>query len=519
MECQHHKFGSNPDNSLDIILDCLTATALMDRFDEITSLYDLFGDQALIEVETNVGVAAISNPHLFTDVAFGNLHGFNFSFGISFERRQVTDMDVRAVGTFSYRKENHCRNFDNFAKIAGSRYEAGEIPGHYGGKSFIIRSPRHIYLLSLSEDSFIGSLTALLDFGLYSFRTRRSRKWVFLSKALILSNECLRDLGSVMLLSGKLFQVQLFEANILDSGKRKKVPATRRIATCILMALGIASLNASLLGPACAAGQIVQTVEGCDVWIPIDVSHPIALWSGACVAGKGEGVGAIEIILSPSRRIKFEGNLTSGQWSGFGKITVSNGDTLSAFRNSGEIIGPVVQTLTDGSSYSGGWGPNGREGFGTLLSPGGRTYEGQWHNGKRSGFGRQTVGGGTLLGNWLDGKQVGQSIIIGEDGRSASVQWKEGRAVGKAIFKSPAGDIYFGEFDTEEYTRHGMGIALWGDGSMYKGEWKGNLPNGIGQFFRGGEQFTGVWQDGCLRIDGSVLRVPIESVNCPETSK
>ena len=54
------------------------------------------------------------------------------------------------------------------------------------------------------------------------------------------------------------------------------------------------------------------------------------------------------------------------------------------------------------------------------------------------------------------------------------------------------GDTYTGEM--KAFLRHGNGIYTWKSGKIYKGEWKNNKMDGIGEFSENGNVIKGTWK-------------------------
>lgn len=51
-----------------------------------------------------------------------------------------------------------------------------------------------------------------------------------------------------------------------------------------------------------------------------------------------------------------------------------------------------------------------------------------------------------------------------------------------------------GEWSVEKNLKHGIGIQVWGDGSMYEGMWKNDKANGWGRLIHAtGDTYEGEW--------------------------
>lgn len=189
------------------------------------------------------------------------------------------------------------------------------------------------------------------------------------------------------------------------------------------------------------------------------------------------------------------------------------------------------RTWPDGSTYTGQWGENGAEGFGTLRHADGDTYKGsfcdglahghgklqefrggiglpavtyhgQWHFDIKSGQGAEEWRDGARFeGEYVDGLKHGFGIFLwpngssyqgqfcddvpsGEgrysavDGRWYSGSWEKGKMHGKGHFVFPGEGQYLGQF--HEGHRHGEGVFVWRDGRKYTGEWHEDSQHGKG---------------------------------------
>ena len=55
---------------------------------------------------------------------------------------------------------------------------------------------------------------------------------------------------------------------------------------------------------------------------------------------------------------------------------------------------------------------------------------------------------------------------------------------------------YEGEWNVETNMRHGRGIQIWQDGSIYEGYWVHDKANGRGRLIHGdGDIYEGMWKD------------------------
>jgi hypothetical protein len=70
----------------------------------------------------------------------------------------------------------------------------------------------------------------------------------------------------------------------------------------------------------------------------------------------------------------------------------------------------------------------------------------------------------------------------------------KGLKVGLGKLITPAGDLYDGMWDNDQF--NGQGTYTWADGSKYTGEWKNGVQDGYGIFFYpNGDKYTGYFKD------------------------
>jgi hypothetical protein len=85
-----------------------------------------------------------------------------------------------------------------------------------------------------------------------------------------------------------------------------------------------------------------------------------------------------------------------------------------------------------------------------------------------------------------------------------------GNRSGLGILTNPAGDVYEGMWQNDQF--NGQGTYKWADGSKYTGEWKNGVQDGYGIFFyTNGDKYTGYFRNNKFHgkgkytwVDGSV---------------
>ena len=62
--------------------------------------------------------------------------------------------------------------------------------------------------------------------------------------------------------------------------------------------------------------------------------------------------------------------------------------------------------------------------------------------------------------------------------------------------KTAEGHFYEGEWDSKTNLRHGQGVMVWSDGSIYEGLWECDMANGLGRLIHtDGSIYEGEWKD------------------------
>eukprot|EP01031_Cornospumella_fuschlensis_P007446 gene7446-9224_t len=132
-------------------------------------------------------------------------------------------------------------------------------------------------------------------------------------------------------------------------------------------------------------------------------------------------------------------------WNGLCEEGPAQGDGLLEWRFTEE-------GQPRGERYVGGMARGRMHGLGTFLDAQGTVYQGEWQEGRENGLGLRV---------WVIGRYEGQ--------------WRGGK-------------------------RHGRGIMFWINGNLYRGEFRDDLPEGLGEYFSvEGGWFRGTWLAGCFR--------------------
>ncbi len=116
------------------------------------------------------------------------------------------------------------------------------------------------------------------------------------------------------------------------------------------------------------------------------------------------------------------------------------------------LIATTSETLQiGGGTYIGDVVDGRANGQGTLTWPNGSKYIGEWKDGKRHGQGTYTFADGRkYVGEWKDSKKHGQGTYTYADGQKYVGEWKDGYRHGKGTYTYTSGNKYIGEFKNEK---------------------------------------------------------------------
>lgn len=225
---------------------------------------------------------------------------------------------------------------------------------------------------------------------------------------------------------------------------------------------------------------------------------------------------------------KYAGGWKDGKRHAKGDMTFANGDVYkgnwaeNSPNGQGQFIGVT------GVQYAGGWKDGKFHGKGHLTLPAGKTYSGEWVSGKRDGIGvykqylkhdpsfmieeyqgqylnDQKHGLGTLTnadgvfeGDFVNDKREGTGTMRYADGSVYSGQWKKGVREGMGTYTAKTGYLIKYEGEWKNDRRNGKGKAAYSDNSTYDGQFRKDVLHGAGVWVNGlsGEKFEGKWRDG-----------------------
>eukprot|EP01083_Nonionella_stella_P162053 531604_1 len=221
-------------------------------------------------------------------------------------------------------------------------------------------------------------------------------------------------------------------------------------------------------------------------------SSDAILFSGYFENGKQNGHGISWSSKSGKQLKIYDGNWSSGKWSGFGTLFFDTGKP----------------------HYRGQWRNDKFHGQGVLFSrhSGNWMYNGNWADGEFTGEGKKRYGTTSYTkGMFVDGKENGYNVRYKLDTDQVLFKgyYKNGKANGKGIlylYKISGKVLYDGDWKNGQ--KNGSGILYYEDGAnlkRYGGEWKDGCRHGEGtDYGRDQRNYTiGTWYNNKLNGNGS----------------
>lgn len=150
--------------------------------------------------------------------------------------------------------------------------------------------------------------------------------------------------------------------------------------------------------------MIVETVEGCWVWVESLPAGGRVSWSGLCSDGErfAEGYGRLSLFGRAGVIAEYyDGPIRNGLKYGRGSEHRA-GETYFGEFKSGRRAGEGYEFFPDGH-YWGGFRNGKRSGMGMMVWPGGDSYRGGWREGLPHGYGEAFIATGRIAGQWYAG--------------------------------------------------------------------------------------------------------------------
>ncbi|TYZ64636.1 hypothetical protein PybrP1_000403 [[Pythium] brassicae (nom. inval.)] len=158
-----------------------------------------------------------------------------------------------------------------------------------------------------------------------------------------------------------------------------------------------------------------------------------------------------------------------------------------------------------------------QDGHATFVYPNGDEYDGLFQRGKRNGFGVyvELVTKNQYEGEWRDDKRHGKGVLSAMHlGYIYDGEWQDDMRCGRGHSSLKNVENYTGEWLDNCF--HGVGIYTNADGDIYDGEWRAGVRDGAGKLtiaqatrrgdeFGGLKQYTGEWLHGKFHGMGTAL--------------
>eukprot|EP01130_Rhizamoeba_saxonica_P016624 TRINITY_DN7718_c0_g1_i1.p1 TRINITY_DN7718_c0_g1~~TRINITY_DN7718_c0_g1_i1.p1 ORF type:complete len:1017 (-),score=221.20 TRINITY_DN7718_c0_g1_i1:77-3127(-) len=153
----------------------------------------------------------------------------------------------------------------------------------------------------------------------------------------------------------------------------------------------------------------------------------------------------------------------------------------------------------------------------SFTFPSGCKYSGEWKRASFHGQGTMEFLGNTYIGNWTDGKRMGQGKEKFSTGHVYTGNWIQDVPSGTGKITYPNGSSYIGDWKAGK--RDGDGRIDYKNGDIYEGEWKNDKIEGVGSLLlTNGTSYEGDFVNGKYEGEGK-LCLPQGSVYSGEFSR
>ena len=209
-------------------------------------------------------------------------------------------------------------------------------------------------------------------------------------------------------------------------------------------------------------------------------------------------------ITKKERRV--EGIFTNGILNGYGRIIISDEEMIRGDFALNKLNGLGEYHRKDGSLYSGAFYNGHPQGNGRETFKDGSFFEGFYVNGKKKygkfewknknsyeGYFEKDLFNGFGKYKWGDKKQY-------------EGNWKDGKMNGKGKLTYSDRSYYEGEF--VDGKKEGTGKYVW-KSNIYFGEWKNDIQNGYGIYYKDGKKIKGFWENGKLKKESDINNLSI----------
>lgn len=222
-----------------------------------------------------------------------------------------------------------------------------------------------------------------------------------------------------------------------------------------------------------------------------DGSKYVGNWRNQLQQGKGR--------LTQSDGSVYFGMWNEGQFHGKGEFTYANGNRLEAIWEYGQAIGQGTIYFANDDVYQGEVFEGKMQGHGVLSYSNGDRYIGDWYNNQRQGRGRMTFDDGfTVDGDWISDHFHGNWDALGFNGDATNLKnCASGCDNEIGEYRYTDGTVYRGQIGGG--IPNGNGTLYYPGGNVYEGAIVNHRPQGLGIMrYSDGLITGGVWKDGIL---------------------
>lgn len=192
---------------------------------------------------------------------------------------------------------------------------------------------------------------------------------------------------------------------------------------------------------------------------------------------------------------RYEGEMTAGLFSGWGRYRYRNGDWYEGFFENDMMQGHGVNETARGERYIGQFRNNVRHGRGVFYRADGSRYIGDFSDGRKSGRGVWLYrAGDRYAGDVRAGQRHGKGVMLFVNGDIYQGEFREDVRTGQGAYRFADGSRYIGDFVNGR--REGQGRYIYPDGSEYAGAFLAGLKHGEGyRIYPDGSRIRSFWQN------------------------
>ena len=189
-----------------------------------------------------------------------------------------------------------------------------------------------------------------------------------------------------------------------------------------------------------------------------------------------------------------EGIFYNGVFSGYGRITLSNGEMLRGNFEKNKLNGLGEYRRKDDSIYMGIFSNGYPQGQGKEIFKDGSFYEGYYLKGIKKYGKFEWKNKDRYEGYFENDLFHGNGIYEWSNKKRYEGEWKFGKMNGKGKLVYANGSYYEGDFVNG--LKEGKGKYFWKHDNYYNGEWKDDMQNGYGTYYKNGQKIRGIWENG-----------------------